>query len=85
MSKVVTMNVQLANGQAGTWRELEIAIIVNGSFESASHRAMLFNRLIDEYNVVDLISTRPDHDGRRVAVMNYTRVEDAISASVAGK
>ena len=85
MSKVVTMTVQLADSRADTWRELEIAIVVNGSFESASHRAMLFNRLIDEYNIVDLISTTPGQDDRRAAVMNYTEAEGSISASVAGK
>jgi hypothetical protein len=32
--------------------EFEIAILVNGSLESAGHRATLFSRLIDEHNVV---------------------------------
>ena len=81
LSKVITMHVQLGDNGADTCRELEIAIAVNGSFESASHRAMLFNRLIDEHNVVDLIASTPGHDGRRASVVNYTRVENSISVS----
>ncbi len=85
MSKVVTMNVQLDDRHADTWRELEIAIAANDSFESASHRAMLFNRLIDEHNVVDLISTTPGYDGHRASVIRHTGAESSISASIAGK
>jgi UDP-GlcNAc:undecaprenyl-phosphate GlcNAc-1-phosphate transferase len=85
MSKIVTMNVRLADRRTDTRCELEIAIGVNDSFESASHRAMLFNRLIDEHNVVDLVSTTPDRDGREADVIKYTDVESSMSASMAGK
>ena len=50
-SEVVVMNLPVRNhGLAGVM-EFEIAILVNGSLESAGHRATLFSRLIDEHGV----------------------------------
>jgi len=52
---VVIMNVPIRNhGLAGPM-EFEIAISVNGSLESAGHRATLFSRLIDEYEVISSV------------------------------
>ena len=52
LSKVVTMTVPLDGNGSGTSYEFEIAISVNGSYESAGHRATLFGRLIDEYCIM---------------------------------
>jgi UDP-GlcNAc:undecaprenyl-phosphate GlcNAc-1-phosphate transferase len=49
LSKLVIMTVPLAGNGSETSHEFEIAISVNGSYESAGHRATLFGRLIDEY------------------------------------
>ena len=56
LSKVIVMNVPVGNGQTDPSLELEIAVPVNGALESASHQAMLFSRLIDEYNLMRLNS-----------------------------
>ena len=48
-SRIVSMTIPFTNGEAGARYEFEIAIRVNGSIESASHRATLFGRLLDEY------------------------------------
>jgi len=54
-SEVIVMNMPVRNhGLAGAM-EFEIAILVNGSLESAGHRATLFSRLIDEHNVIGLL------------------------------
>jgi hypothetical protein len=49
--RMITMVIPLTNGngRAGVSRRLEIAIYADDSIESASHRATLFGRLIDEY------------------------------------
>jgi UDP-GlcNAc:undecaprenyl-phosphate GlcNAc-1-phosphate transferase len=52
LSKLVIMTVPLAGNGTDTSHEFEIAISVNGSYESAGHRATLFSRLIDEYQSV---------------------------------
>lgn len=49
LSKLVIMTVPLNGNGPETQHEFEIAIRVNGSYESAGHRATLFNRLIDEH------------------------------------
>jgi len=55
LSVVVTMTIPLRNhGQAGPI-EFEIAVTVNGSYESAGHRATLFGRLIDEHEVISKV------------------------------
>lgn len=54
MSGVVVMNVPIRNHGMTGRVELEIAISVNGTIESAGHRATLFSRLIDEYKLVGL-------------------------------
>jgi len=54
MSGVVVMNVPIRNHGMARSVELEIAISVNGTIESAGHRATLFSRLIDEYKLVGL-------------------------------
>jgi len=52
-SEVVVMNVPVRNhGLAGAM-EFEIAILVNGSLESAGHRATLFSRLLDENPTIE--------------------------------
>lgn len=48
-SGVVVMNVPIRNHGLTRGAEFEIAINVNGTFESAGHRATLFSRLIDEH------------------------------------
>ncbi|MCJ7777944.1 MAG: undecaprenyl/decaprenyl-phosphate alpha-N-acetylglucosaminyl 1-phosphate transferase [Sedimentisphaerales bacterium] len=48
-SDVIIMNAPIRNRQNAEMMEFEIAILVDGSLESASHRATLFSRLIDEY------------------------------------
>jgi UDP-GlcNAc:undecaprenyl-phosphate GlcNAc-1-phosphate transferase len=52
LSKLVIMTVPFNSKGSETLHEFEIAIRVNGSYESAGHRATLFGRLIDEYEVV---------------------------------
>jgi hypothetical protein len=47
-SRLVIMTVPLNSKGSETSYEFEIAICVNGSYESAGHRATLFGRLIDE-------------------------------------
>ena len=54
ISDVVIMNIPVRkHGMTGAM-EFEIAILVNGSLESAGHQAMLFNRLIDEHDIAAL-------------------------------
>ncbi len=48
LSRLVTATIPLQNGDPNCAYELEIAICVNGSFESVSHRGTLFGRLLDE-------------------------------------
>ena len=55
MSDVVIMNVPVSNHLTAAPMEFEIAISVDGSYESAGHRATLFGRLIDEHDVVSLL------------------------------
>lgn len=52
---VVIMNVAIRNHRTAGPMEFEIAISVNGSLESAGHRATLFSRLIDEYEVISSV------------------------------
>ncbi len=52
LSDVVIMTVPLRNHDKAGAMEFEIAILVNGSYESAGHRAKLFGRLIDEHEVI---------------------------------
>jgi len=49
LSRIVTMTMPLDGHAAGPQRHFEIAICVNGSLETASHRASLFGRLLDGY------------------------------------
>jgi len=49
---VVIMNVPLRNHGIAGAMEFEIAISINGSYESTGHRAKLFGRLIDEHEVI---------------------------------
>jgi len=48
LSRLIMMTVPFRNGDPGCRHELEIAIHVNGSYESAAHRGTLFGRLLDE-------------------------------------
>ncbi len=52
-SRIVVMTVPMKGNDLERLHEFEIAISVNGSYESAGHRAAMFNRLIDEYAIVD--------------------------------
>jgi UDP-GlcNAc:undecaprenyl-phosphate GlcNAc-1-phosphate transferase len=52
LSRLVIMTVSLTDNDDKKSHEFEIAISVNGSYESAGHRATLFNRLIDEHAIV---------------------------------
>jgi len=52
MSDVVIMNIPVRDHPTAGPMEFEIAILVNGSLESASHKATLFSRLIDECTIV---------------------------------
>jgi len=54
LSKLVVMTVILDGNCSGASHEFEIAISVNGSYESAGHRATLFGRLIDEHCIMGL-------------------------------
>jgi UDP-GlcNAc:undecaprenyl-phosphate GlcNAc-1-phosphate transferase len=72
-SGVVIMNVPVRNHSLSGATEFEMAILVNGSLESAGHRATLFSRLIDEHITIDHNSvqelnlkslTRANHDTR---------------------
>jgi len=51
LSRLITMTIPFQNGEPTCAYELEIAIRVNGSFESASHRGTLFGRLLDDSEV----------------------------------
>jgi UDP-GlcNAc:undecaprenyl-phosphate GlcNAc-1-phosphate transferase len=50
ISDVVVMNVPIRNNGMTRGAQFEIAIKVNGTIESAGHRATLFSRLIDEHH-----------------------------------
>ena len=52
ISEVVIMKIPVRNDRKTEPMEFEIAILINGSLESAGHRATLFNRLIDEHEVI---------------------------------
>jgi UDP-GlcNAc:undecaprenyl-phosphate GlcNAc-1-phosphate transferase len=55
LSDVVTMTIPLHNHDKAGPIEFEIAVTVNGSYESAGHRATLFGRLIDEHKVISKV------------------------------
>lgn len=48
-SHIVTMGFPLRAAATGNSAEVEIAVFVKGSLESAGHRAALFSRLMDEH------------------------------------
>lgn len=51
-SKIVIMTVSVNGSGLERLHEFEIAISIDGSYESAGYRATLFNRLIDEHAIV---------------------------------
>jgi hypothetical protein len=51
-SRLVIMTVPFNGSGSQTQHEFEIAIRLNGSYESAGHRATLFSRLIDEHSLI---------------------------------
>jgi len=55
LSNIVTMTIPLRNHGQAEPIEFEIAVSVNGSYESAGHRATLFSRLIDEHEVISKV------------------------------
>ncbi len=52
-SRIVTMTIPFGNGHAGASRQLDIALCIDGSVESAGRRAALLGRLLDENVVLD--------------------------------
>jgi UDP-GlcNAc:undecaprenyl-phosphate GlcNAc-1-phosphate transferase len=54
-SNVIIMDVPLCNYDNTRMMRFEIAILVNGSLESAGHRATLFNRLVEEHNAIGVL------------------------------
>jgi UDP-GlcNAc:undecaprenyl-phosphate GlcNAc-1-phosphate transferase len=48
-NRIMTMRLPITAASGGRSVELEIAVLVNGSLESATHRAGLFIRLMDEF------------------------------------
>jgi UDP-GlcNAc:undecaprenyl-phosphate GlcNAc-1-phosphate transferase len=46
---IITMHLPILDSRHNREMEFEVAILVNHSLESASHRASLFNRLIEEH------------------------------------
>jgi UDP-GlcNAc:undecaprenyl-phosphate GlcNAc-1-phosphate transferase len=50
-TRTITMSLPITSASDARSIEFEIAVLVNGSLESASHRAGLFSRLVDEYVV----------------------------------
>ncbi len=48
-TRIITMSLPITSVSDAGSIEFEIAVLVNGSLESASHRAGLFSRLVDEY------------------------------------
>lgn len=52
LSRLITMRIPFQNGDPDCVYELEVAISVNGSYESASRRGTLFGRLLDESKLV---------------------------------
>jgi UDP-GlcNAc:undecaprenyl-phosphate GlcNAc-1-phosphate transferase len=47
--RIITMQLPIVDSRRNRVMEFEVAILVNHSLESASHRASLFNRLIEEH------------------------------------
>jgi hypothetical protein len=54
LSDIITMTIPLRDHDEVGPIEFEIAVLVNGSYESAGRRATLFNRLIDEHSTAIL-------------------------------
>jgi UDP-GlcNAc:undecaprenyl-phosphate GlcNAc-1-phosphate transferase len=52
LSKLVIMTIPFNDNGSEAQHEFEIAISVNGSYESAGRRATLFSRLIDEHAII---------------------------------
>jgi len=52
LSKLVIMTVPFNGTGSQASHEFEIAICVNGSYESAGRRATLFSKLLDEHEVM---------------------------------
>jgi UDP-GlcNAc:undecaprenyl-phosphate GlcNAc-1-phosphate transferase len=59
LSKVMIVTVPFNGSELS--HEFEIAISINGSYESASHRATLFNRLIDEHRLQTIAIEYTEH------------------------
>jgi len=52
--ETIKMKIPIRGIKADLRLNIEVNVNVNGSLESAGHRAALFGRLIDEYKVTDL-------------------------------
>lgn len=46
---LVTMRIPLGPDVRGRWTQVEVGVRINGSLESAGHRATLFGRLLEEH------------------------------------
>jgi len=51
---LLTMTIPINGHASGSPTELEIAVLLNGSFESVGRRTTLFSRLLDEHNIAAL-------------------------------
>lgn len=56
VSGIITLNLPLTDAAGRRRLEFEMGVLVDGSLESAGHRAALFSRLIDEYKAAGLIA-----------------------------
>ncbi len=70
--RLMTMGLPLRDVSVGRTVEFEMAVLVNGSLESASHRAGLFNRLLDE---TAGCHWPPDHSQRNRGALDLSLTE----------
>ncbi len=73
-SCIVTMGFPVSTARAGSSAEFEIAVFVSGSLESASHRAALFSRLVDEHRsgmlrAIPDLRSQNDASGSNISVI----------------
>lgn len=56
-TETVKMKIPIRGIKIDPRLDIEVDVNVNGSLESAGHRATLFSRLLDEHNIVELPSS----------------------------
>ncbi len=71
--ETVKMRIPIREMKAESRCSLEVDVNINGSLESAGHRATLFNRLLDEHSVLDLWTdgTRLPHVSREHTIPDH--------------